>query len=587
MSINRSTDTFSHRPRAQYNQHVMEKGLKIPTGMYRGIVVDTFDPNREGRVKVQIAKFYGTYPGGTETSTNVDPELYKGAMWCRQLLPAGGTTPPAEGPGGTVSQNAYGIMGQPPSLNNEVLVAFSEDTHSGIILGVLPDPQKIRGINGAGVTRQTSTGETTIGQELSQTAQSPSDLPDEHPQAEALRTQGLDKDRIRGQNFSSPTRDPSPRTMGMTTPTGHAITMDDGSLEDGDSLSMRMRTAGGAQILMDDTNGMTYINNREGNVWIEMNRNGDLDIYAASSINYHTQGDFNLHCGGSFNLQTGRNINMKALGAEGIKMEAAGGSFNMKCAANMALEVGANGNIRCGGNYRETAARIDMNGAPAAAAATPTINQLAGNTNITESVSRRVPEAEPWAGHLDVSELDVNSASGATNQSGNQSHYYGTPSDLSSYNDQTGSFDLNNFPAATGAAGAFLQYSGGVDKRIDPKLISKVEEVARRFGRTLTVVSGYRSPAHNSKVDGAKRSQHMLGKAVDISGNGLTNQDRLDLVAIASSLGIKGIGVYNGGSLHFDGRDGAAAGWGSDFTRNSVPSYAVATLDKHRGGGFA
>lgn len=33
----------------------------------------------------------------------------------------------------------------------------------------------------------------------------------------------------------------------------------------------------------------------------------------------------------------------------------------------------------------------------------------------------------------------------------------------------------------------------------------------------ITVIDGYRSPAHNAGVGGAKNSQHMLGKAADIS----------------------------------------------------------------------
>jgi len=131
-----------------------------------------------------------------------------------------------------------------------------------------------------------------------------------------------------------------------------------------------------------------------------------------------------------------------------------------------------------------------------------------------------------------------------------------------------------------------VQWAPGKDKRVDPVLLDMVDQIARRFGRPLTITSGYRSPSHNSKVGGAKGSQHMKGKAVDISGGGLSNQDRLDLIAIASSVGVKGIGVYNGGSLHFDNRDGARAGWGSSYSYPSVPSYAKATIDKHLAGGF-
>ena len=39
---------------------------------------------------------------------------------------------------------------------------------------------------------------------------------------------------------------------------------------------------------------------------------------------------------------------------------------------------------------------------------------------------------------------------------------------------------------------------------------------ARKEGSPLNIVSGYRDPAHNKKVGGASKSQHMQGLAVDI-----------------------------------------------------------------------
>ena len=356
--------------------------------------------------------------------------------------------------------------------------------------------------------------------------------------------------------------------------------MDDGNLEDGTDLRVRIRTAAGAQILMDDTSGMTYINNRDGTAWIEMNRNGDIDVYSGGTINYHSEGDFNVHCGGSFNLQAGIDINMKALGAQGIKMEAAGGSFNMKCAANMNLQADANGNLRVAGNYRETASRIDMNGAPAAAASTPLIVQHAGNTNITESVSTRVPEHEPWSGHLDVATQTTGTTSSDTN-------YYGGAVDTKGQDGQSGNNSFNNFTELTLRPGSPLVFQSGIDTRIDPALITVVEEIARQFGRTLVVTSGAREPTRNEDQGGATNSQHLLGHAVDISGAGLSNEDRLRLVRIASTIGIRGIGVYSGGGLHFDNRTGARAGWGNNYSYTSLLAYAAPTVNKHRAGGFS
>jgi len=100
-----STNNINRRVRDQYNQNVMNKGLRIPAGVYRGIVVDPADPSGMGRVKVNIGKFYG---GVALDSQEVSPEDFLGAVWCRMMSPFGGTTRSSG------SQRSFGMTGQAP-----------------------------------------------------------------------------------------------------------------------------------------------------------------------------------------------------------------------------------------------------------------------------------------------------------------------------------------------------------------------------------------------------------------------------------------------------------------------------------------
>lgn len=58
--------------------------------------------------------------------------------------------------------------------------------------------------------------------------------------------------------------------------------------------------------------------------------------------------------------------------------------------------------------------------------------------------------------------------------------------------------------------------------KVDPKLIQRLEALRQRIGKPIRINSGYRSPEYNSKVGGAKHSQHMTGKAADIVVEGMT-----------------------------------------------------------------
>ena len=562
-------NAYYKKAKDRYNQNVTTTGINIPSGIYRGIVVSNIDPQPElglGRIKVQISSLYApifpqTSQGTSNASTTGTAEEYIGAVWCLRMVPYGGTYINGQG-----QQMSSGIFYPAPDINNEVIVAFTGDYDKGIILGVLPS----RAENMAGPTaKQTDTGQIAPSYDVPDARNTETQLPPEHPQATALREQGLDKDTIRGPSQSNPLRDSNAKIVGISTPNGHSITLDDGFSEDDISNNIRLRTSRGGQILMDDNHGFIYIINQNGSAWIELNRNGDIDIFSGGSINYHTVGNFNVHADGSINLQAQNGVNFKT--CSGFAIETSGGSIDLYSSNNINITADANGNIRAPGGLKITSDRIDMNGAAAEIATKPVSGNLVGNKNVTESISGRVPEREPWSGHLDYGVINV-STGGLTDD---QSTYPGAQIDPQGSNVEYPPADPN-FPSG------FIRFQDHVNRRIDPSLLSVVEEIAKEFGKPLVISSGFRTPTTNT---GAKNSMHLRGRAVDISGLGLSNDERLRLINIASSKGIGGIGAYSGGSLHFD--NGSRRAWGDSFHYDrTIPPYARAALARHAGRGM-
>jgi hypothetical protein len=484
-------------------------------------------------------------------------EEFLGAVWCLRITPFGGTYTD----GG--NQMSSGMFYPAPDIGNRVVVAFSGDFDKGIILGVIPN----RVENMAGPTaKQTTEGTITAAYDIPNTRTREGEKAPEHPQATALREQGLNDDSIRGPSQSNPLRDSNAKIVAISSPKGHSMTLDDGTFEDDTSNNIRIRTARGAQILMDDNHGFIYIINQNGSAWMELNRNGDIDIFSGGSINIHTAGNFNVHSDGSINFQAQAGINMKTCG--NYRVETSGGNIDMYSSNNVNITADVNGNLKMPGGIKVTSDRIDLNGAVAETAAKPESGSLIGNKNVTESISSRVPEREPWSGHLDYGLVNV-STGGLTED---QSTYPGAPIDPQGANVEYPPADPN-FPSG------YIRFRDSVNRRIDPSLLSVVEDIARQFGRPLVISSGFRTPTTNT---GAKNSMHLKGRAVDISSEGLSNADRLELIAIASSKGIGGIGVYSGGSLHFD--NGSRRAWGDSFSYDrSIPSYARAALASHAG----
>jgi uncharacterized protein YcbK (DUF882 family) len=82
------------------------------------------------------------------------------------------------------------------------------------------------------------------------------------------------------------------------------------------------------------------------------------------------------------------------------------------------------------------------------------------------------------------------------------------------------------------------------------------------LGKPIKINSGYRSPAHNAKVKGAKNSMHVKGKAADIVVQGYTpTQLAAVIFKLIEEKKIRqgGVGIYPT-FVHYDIR-GTKARW--------------------------
>jgi zinc D-Ala-D-Ala carboxypeptidase len=97
---------------------------------------------------------------------------------------------------------------------------------------------------------------------------------------------------------------------------------------------------------------------------------------------------------------------------------------------------------------------------------------------------------------------------------------------------------------------------GAVD--MDESFLTRLEGLRVAYNDAMVITSGYRCNNYNQAIKGSKRSQHMAGKAVDISL--VDSSKRFKLVSLAMTLGFKGIGI-DGAFVHLDTRDADPVMW--------------------------
>jgi len=83
-------------------------------------------------------------------------------------------------------------------------------------------------------------------------------------------------------------------------------------------------------------------------------------------------------------------------------------------------------------------------------------------------------------------------------------------------------------------------FKGNIDK-MDPKLLTMLDELREEYGQAIVLTSSYRSPIHEVEIVKSKPGEHTYGAAVDIKCVG--GKNTFNLVSAAIKVGFRRIGI--------------------------------------------
>lgn len=372
------------KPRGQLKEYKPDSGgASARTAPVYAVVKDNIDPTRTGRLRVYISDLGGP-----------DPDDSSSWLTVNYMTPFFGFTPgsaPDTGYGNSqLNSTSYGMWTSPPDIGTTVICIFiNGDPNYGYWIGCVPNAEKLTMVPAIGGQKVVVPNEqeaksvggakilpvTNMNDNDSKLSQSPSYFDAPKPinsyVIQTLNYQGLLRDNVRGVISSSAQREtPSRVGFGVSTPgrpiykggaddstiikditagnkdktqivsrrPGHSFVMDDGDIVGKDQL-IRLRTSLGHQILMSDDGQCLFIIHANGRSWIELGKEGTIDMYATNSVNIRTQGDLNLHAD--------RNVNINALGDLNLK----GDSVNIEAEKNLTERAGINHAGYCGAAY--------------------------------------------------------------------------------------------------------------------------------------------------------------------------------------------------------------------------------------------
>lgn len=469
--MSQNNQIFSGKPK-EYKSD--KGGAALITEPVLAVVKNNVDPSRSGRIQVFITNVGSEDPDDSNnwiTVSYLSP--FYGISTREKSVESGADT---EGYGGFVDNpQSYGFWATAPDIGTEVICIFvNGDVNQGFYVGCVPKTGLLQMTPGLGASNVVVPNEgeakTYGGADRLPVGEVNYDNPsirnsgsiatDPKPvqsyQASILLQQGLVRDNVRGVISSSAQRETPSRVFGLSTPGrtiyeggynnsnirqaaetadksklqavgktgGHSIVMDDGTIDGRDQL-MRFRTADGHQIIMSDSGQTLFIIHANGQSWIELGKEGTIDMFSTNSVNIRTQGDLNLHADRDVNINAKRNFNFYAKDANietdnNLSIRAGAtyaqysvGKYTVLSGKDLSLQATGSGSLASGGSTYINGAKVNLNTGqtgtiPAIVPVIPKINHLDTAFSTAKgwmypsptaliSVTSRTPTHQPWA----------------------------------------------------------------------------------------------------------------------------------------------------------------------------------------------
>lgn len=440
----------SKSPEKEFSQNNLKKYF----GVYIGFVTDSDDTTRNaGRLTVWIPDI------------SVNKENTFVVQYCSFFAGASNIDNVTVG-SKTQAQQSYGWWGVPPDINNMVVVSFiNGDPARGIWFGCLYQEYMTNMVPNIPESATTDTSVPTA-PTLEYNKKDPTNADTDNPARpiytplyNALVNQGLFDDNIRGPaQFKQTGSDGNPDALsskqniqGMLTPGGSQFVLDDST----DNKHIRLRTANGTQLIINDTVGFIYLITRSGNSWLEISDDGinaystnDISFRSQANINFHADGNINMNAVGNMNIATNSNVvlqadkNIEVLSGLKFTMGSGGdvgiisdsnisikGNVLSSIGNSIALSASSQIGVNSSGNLYLQGSQIQQNNGSGPTAITPakaTGISPSSHTDVdnnlktgyasmsTKTIVNVLPSHEPWSGHQSTSTTPTSTAVNTT-----------------------------------------------------------------------------------------------------------------------------------------------------------------------------